>query len=142
MISVKSNVRSGFSLMEIMIAVAIMALLGALVGPAVYNYLAKASLRTAENQLRVFAKAIDEYERDMGEYPDSLQQLVKRPSDPEKARMWMGGIKPKKGGYLEKIPKRDPWKHPYIYRKEPYKGRPYTLYSRGTKETGRVNVPE
>lgn len=131
---IKSQVRSGFSLMEIMIAITIMALLGAFVGPALYNYLARASTRTAEAQLKAFKSAIDEYERDMGDYPEKLENLVRRPSDPELARMWMGGIVPKEGGYLRKIPRRDPWKVPYVYKKEPYKGRPYTLYSYGPKK--------
>jgi len=142
---VKSNVKSGFTLMEIMIAIAILTLLMALVGSAVYNYLQRASLRAAESQLRVFKKAIDEYERDMGDYPEKLDDLVRRPRDPEKARLWMGGIVPKEGGYLPKIPRRDPWKVPYVYKKETYKGKPYTLFSYGpnrrkSKAAERIHV--
>jgi len=139
--------RSGFTLMEILIAIAILGVLAAAVGPAIFNYLAGARVDTAKMELRTIKSAIDKYELDMGELPNRLKDLTTRPTDPEKRRKWMRGAPPKKGlGYLVKEVKRDPWGTPYVYRPtEKYKGYEYTLFSYGpdkkrAKPVDRIHV--
>lgn len=144
LLSVQKNCKSGFSLMELLIAIAILTLIAAIGGPAIYNYLKQARVQTAKLELKNMQSAIDMFNVDTGEYPATLKDLVRRPSNPEIASKWMGGIVPKKGGYLKKL-KKDPWGTPYAYRPEPDKDNPYTLFSYGpnkkrAKSAERINV--
>jgi general secretion pathway protein G len=95
---VKSN--KGFTLIEIMIVVTIMALLTAVVVvPNVTKYLKKAKVDAARMQIRNFQLPMNEYMSAHGNYPSSeegLEALVK-------------------DGYLKKVP-LDPWGNPYQYR--------------------------
>lgn len=133
-------IRRGFSLMEIMIAVAIMGLLAAVAGPAILGYLNKAKVSSAETTIRAFESAILEYYTDTGQYPETLDDLVSQPSDPKLAAKWQ------EGGYLKakKIPK-DPWGKNYVYEPTPDEEHPYELYSYGkkgkkAKEAERISV--
>jgi general secretion pathway protein G len=95
---VKTN--RGFTLIEIMIVVTIMALLTAVViVPNVTKYLKKAKCDAARMQIRNFQLPLNEYMSAHGNYPTSeegLEALVKE-------------------GYLKKVPV-DPWGNPYHYR--------------------------
>ncbi|MFC1843128.1 type II secretion system major pseudopilin GspG [Candidatus Dependentiae bacterium] len=137
--------KSGFSLMEILVAVAILGVVAAVVGPALYNYLRESRVKAAKMQLKSYQQAIGMFNMHTGEYPATLKGLVRRPSNPEIARKWMGGIKPKKGGYLKKLKVKDPWGTPYRYSREQYKDNPYTLFSYGpdrrkAKAVDRIHV--
>jgi len=131
MICINKHAKSGFSLMELLIAIAIIGLIAAIGGPAVMNYLKRARVKTAQMDLKAMKQQIDMFKVDIGEYPAKLVDLVKRPRDPKIAAKWMGGAAPKKGGYLEKL-KKDPWGSAYVYKRNvPYKDNPYTLFSYG-----------
>jgi len=131
MICINKHAKSGFSLMEILIAIAILGLIGAVVGPGLMNYLRKARVSSAKMDLKTIQQQIDMFKVDVGEYPAKLDDLVKRPRDPKVAAKWMGGTAPKKGGYLKKL-KKDPWGVKYVYKKNvPYRDNPYTLFSYG-----------
>lgn len=138
--SVSASVQRGFSLMEIMIAVAIMGILGAVIVPNLLTYLEKSRKSSARSTLRVFESAITEYYADTGTYPEELSDLVNEPSDPKLAGKWQDG------GYLKqkKIP-NDPWGHKYMYELTPDGEHPYELFSYGTKgkkakESERISV--
>lgn len=88
--------RSGFTLIELIVVLAIVALLASIVAPRYLNALdngREAALRASLNAMR---DAIDKYTADNGHYPDSLDDLVghgylKRiPEDPvtEGAETW------------------------------------------------------
>jgi len=128
---VSKHCKSGFSLMELLIAIAILGLIAAVGGPALLNYYRKSQVSAAKLELKAIQQQVDMYKIDMGEYPNKLINLVKRPRDPQRAAKWMGGAAPKKGGYLKKL-KKDPWGNAYVYKKGvPYKDNPYTLFSYG-----------
>ena len=97
----------GFTLLELMVVLAILALLGGLVGPKVLDYLGKAKSRTAIVQIAELEKTLDNFKLDVGRYPtaeEGLDALVKRPAS---ANLWSGP-------YIKEVPK-DPWNNPYKY---------------------------
>ena len=97
----------GFTLLELMVVLAILALLGGLVGPKVLDYLGKAKSRTAIVQIAELEKTLDNFKLDVGRYTtteEGLDALVKRPAS---ANLWSGP-------YIKEVPK-DPWNNPYKY---------------------------
>ena len=101
---------SGFTLVELLVVLAILAMLAALVGPQVLNQLGGAKSKSAAIQIRDFEQALELYKLDVGRFPGSnegLNALVRQPSS---AKGW-------NGPYLKKddVP-MDPWGNPYQYR--------------------------
>ena len=104
--------REGYSLMEILITLAIIGLLVGLVGPQLLNRLDQSRVTTAETQVRMLRSALDTYRLDVGRYPteqQGLNALVSQPSDLDDPTMW-------RGPYLDagEVP-ADPWGAPYVY---------------------------
>lgn len=100
----------GFSLIELLIVMVIMGLLAALVGPRMFGKVGKSKQHAARSQMALFETALDTYRLDVGKYPSTeqgLQSLRTKPSDEGK---W-------DGPYLSKSVPKDPWGHPYIYRR-------------------------
>lgn len=100
----------GFTLVEMLVVITIIALIMALVGPRVLNFLGESKVKAAKIQIQSFASALDLYALDTGQYPSSsegLDALMRRP----------GGIASWSGPYLkgDRVPK-DPWGKPYVYR--------------------------
>ena len=117
--------RAGFSLMEIMIAVTILGLVMAMVGPALNNTLKKGKIRTTKSTMRSFKDAISSYQMEVGKIPQTLKDLIKKPREESAAKKW-------EGPYIEKedIPE-DPWGENFVYKLTPGSKHPYELYSRG-----------
>ncbi len=102
---------AGFTFIEIMVVVAILAILAALVVPRIMGRTDDAKRTAAKVQIRNIEGALQLYKLDNGIYPTTeqgLKALVEKPSV---------GVLPKKwkiGGYLPKLPE-DPWGNPYKY---------------------------
>jgi general secretion pathway protein G len=102
---------AGFTFIEIMVVVAILAILAALVIPRIMGRTDDAKRTAAKVQIRNIEGALQLYKLDNGVYPSTeqgLKALVEKPSV---------GVIPKKwkiGGYLPKLPE-DPWGNPYKY---------------------------
>jgi len=114
----------GFTLLELLVVVAIIGLLAAFVGPRLFGHIGKSQATAAKAQIEALARAVDTYRIDMGRFPDAnegLQALVKAPSDPGH---W-------NGPYLRKELPLDPWGHPYVYRVPGTNGREYSIESLG-----------
>ncbi|MEI6305923.1 MAG: type II secretion system major pseudopilin GspG [Deltaproteobacteria bacterium] len=122
------NNKRGFTLIEIMVVIVILALLAALVGPKILGRTDDAKIQTTKTQIRNIESALKLYKLDNGVYPTTeqgLNSLVAKPSV---------GVIPKNykdGGYLEskQMPK-DGWGNDYIY-VSPGEHGDYDLYSYG-----------
>jgi general secretion pathway protein G len=117
----------GFTFIEIMVVVAILAILAALVIPRIMGRTDDAKRTAAKVQIRNIEGALQLYKLDNGVYPSTeqgLKALIEKPSV---------GVIPKKwkiGGYIPKLPE-DPWANPYKYLSPSQKG-DYELISLGT----------
>lgn len=127
--------QAGFTLLEILVVIAILGLLIGLVAPAVLRQLGSARNSIAHQSIERLSSVLDLYKLDVGSYPsteDGLQALVAQPPD---ASNWNGPYV--KG---EAVPV-DPWNHPYDYRNPSARGgHDYDLCSRGS--TGQAASPQ
>ena len=126
--------QQGMTLMEILVVVAIIALLASVVTTQVTGYLADAKIKTAKSQIKTFEQALELYKAAHDYFPTTeqgLQALIEKPT--------VGNIPENypEEGYLskKKIPV-DPWGKPYIYHSE--NGEKLTIISYGAdrKEGG------
>jgi general secretion pathway protein G len=101
----------GFTFIEVMVVVAILAVLAALVIPKIVNRSDDARHDAAKIQIRSLEGALQLYKLDNSVYPSTeqgLKALVDRPTVGAIPRRW------KSGGYLPTVP-NDPWGTPYKY---------------------------
>jgi general secretion pathway protein G len=100
-----------FTLIEVMVVIAILAVLAALIVPKVMSRPDEARVVAARQDIASLLQALKLYRLDNLRYPTTeqgLAALVTRPSLAPVPPNW------KPGGYLERLP-RDPWGHPYQY---------------------------
>jgi general secretion pathway protein G len=100
-----------FTLIEVMVVVAILAVLAALIVPRVMSRPDEARVVAARQDISSLMQALKLYRLDNLRYPTTeqgLAALVTRPALPPVPSNW------KAGGYLERLP-RDPWGNPYQY---------------------------
>ncbi|MBN2975381.1 type II secretion system protein GspG [Pseudomonas fluorescens] len=98
----------GFTLLELLVVLLIIALLAGYVGPKMFDRLELAKVQTAQGQMKSLGDAMNQYRLDNGNYPDEtlgLNALVTRPAN---APHWQGP-------YVKTLP-LDPWGNPYLYK--------------------------
>jgi general secretion pathway protein G len=100
----------GFTLVEVLVVITIIALMMALVGPRVLNYLTESKAKAAKIQIESFSNALDLYFLDAGRYPTSSEGLTALVQSPGNTVGW-------NGPYLKgsAVP-NDPWGKAYTYR--------------------------
>lgn len=114
---------AGFSLIELLVVLGILALLAGVVGPKVIGYFGRAKAQTAITQIEGLRAALDLYLLDTGAYPTAAQGLAALAAAPEGVVGW-------RGPYLEDGPvPLDPWGNVYGYAR-PGAGRP-SVFSLG-----------
>ncbi|MEI8298990.1 MAG: type II secretion system major pseudopilin GspG [Pseudomonadota bacterium] len=116
----------GFTLIEIMVVVVILAILGTLVAPQILGRIDEARVTKARNDLRLYESALDLYRMDNFRYPTTdqgLEALVTKPNDPS-LKNW------RQDGYVKQLVK-DPWGHDYVYLAPGSNATPYDLLSLG-----------
>ena len=116
----------GFTLIEIMVVVVILAILGTLVAPQILGRIDEARVTKARNDLRLSESALDLYRMDNFKYPTTdqgLDALVHKPNDPNLKNY-------RAEGYVKQLQK-DPWGHDYVYVSPGTNGAPYDLLSLG-----------
>jgi general secretion pathway protein G len=102
--------QAGFTLLELMVVLAILGFLAFIATPPVLRYLSKAQQETARIQLQNIGTAIDLFRFEAGRYPttgEGLQALLTRPPGLDR---WNGPYVTKQEMLV------DPWKRPYQYR--------------------------
>lgn len=111
MCSAHRNARAGFTLLEILVVITVIAILAALVSPQVFRNVGDAKAASARAQVEIFTLALDAYRLDNDHYPTSeqgLEALVRRPDAEPLPRNW-------RGPYLRRGVPMDPWNRPYEY---------------------------
>lgn len=117
----------GFTLIEIMIVLAIVGLLFSLVGVKVIDKWKDSQKQAAKLQISAFQQALQAYYLAHSVYPHSsqgLDALIKKPSVGRVPENYPDG-----GHFGKKTLPNDPWGHPYRYECEDYQN--YTLSSDG-----------
>ena len=99
--------KRGFTLVELLVVMAIIALLAALVGPKLFPKLGKGKQSAAKAQIELLGQALDQFRLDVGRYPTTQEGLS--------ALMVNPGITGWEGPYLKKALPPDPWGKPYQY---------------------------
>lgn len=112
----------GFTLIEILVVMAIIAMLAVMVAPNLFNQQAGAMRDVARTEISTLEAALDIYRLDVGEYPDSLNGLMEDDTD---RASW-------NGPYLRRAVPTDPWDNEYAYEGN---GREFTLLSYGADGT-------
>jgi general secretion pathway protein G len=69
---------AGFTLLEMVIVLAIIGILAAIVAPSLFVALSRSREATLQQDLKIMRKLIDDYYGDKGTYPPSLQTLVEQ----------------------------------------------------------------
>jgi general secretion pathway protein G len=129
---VKTILRSqaGLSLIEILIALTLIALAGTFVGGKVFDNFQRGKVTSAQIQIKSLSDRLKEFRRDCNSYPTTdqgLDALINKPA---------GGVNGREckryapGGYIEggKVP-LDPWDNEFIY--ESADGRTFEIKSLG-----------
>lgn len=101
----------GFTLIELMVVIAVIATLATLVGQSVFRNVGDARSATARSQIEILASALESYRMDNLSYPTTeqgLEALRTRPADGAGILNW-------RGPYLRKNVPLDPWGRPYVY---------------------------
>jgi general secretion pathway protein G len=123
----------GFTLLELLVVLAILGLLIGLVAPAALRQLGSAKEKVAHQSIERLAGVLDIYKLDVGVYPTTEQGLQALLTQPTGVAHWSGP-------YLkgEGVP-QDPWGRPFVYRMPSQRpGHDYDLYSDGP--TGQANA--
>ena len=101
--------KAGYSLLEILIVLAIIALIAALVGPRLFAQFDKSKVTAARVQAKSLASAVETLRLDIGRYPTAGEGLGLLTSAPG------SGVANWSGPYLAGGVPKDPWGHDYVY---------------------------
>jgi general secretion pathway protein G len=122
------NRRNGFTLIEMIVVMIILAVIAGLVGPRLFKNVGRAKASAAKAQIELLGIALDNYRLDNDRYPTTqqgLQALIAQPTSPPIPENW-------DGPYLKKVVPLDPWGREYYYESPgTYNPDGYDLYSLG-----------
>jgi general secretion pathway protein G len=111
------NGERGFTLVEMLVVITIIALIMSLVGPRVLNYLSESKVKAAKIQMQSLSSALDLLYLDTGLYPSSAEGLNVLVKPTSAMNGWNGPYL--KGGSVP----NDPWGKPYVYRSPTERGK-------------------
>lgn len=99
----------GFTLLELLVVLGIIAMLAGIVGPQVMKHMGESKTKAAKVQIEDLAATLDMYKLDVGTYPTTDQGLQALVEAPANAKHWNGPYLSK-----SKVP-LDPWQNEYHY---------------------------
>lgn len=106
----KRKSQTGMTLLELLVVLAILALVVGIAAPRVLGYLSKAKSDTALLQMRQLVSALNLYRLDIGRYPTEQQGLQALVTQPVGAERW-------RGPYIDRAEGiKDPWGAVYGYK--------------------------
>ena len=119
-----SRADAGFTLLEMLVVLAIISLLAAIMAPQVLKYLGSSRAQTAKVQIQNVASAVELFRLDVGRFPTSGEGVAAVVTRPAAAPGW-------NGPYLKNDQAlKDPWGRPYLY-KAPGQHGEFDVYSLG-----------
>ncbi len=118
--SLERNRTRGFTLVELLLVLVILALIGGLVLPNIIGKAEGAKVKAAGSQINRLAMAVESFYLDTGETPDNLDDLVVESGDVDG---W-------NGPYVKPSSLKDPWGREYVY-VYPGEHSDFDLYSLG-----------
>ncbi len=123
----RSRRRAGFTLVEMLVVLAIIGLIASLVGPRVLGQLTDSRERAAKLQIEAFTSALDIFFIDVGRYPAQNEGLGALMQKPSSIQVW-------NGPYLrgDRVP-LDPWGREYRYSSD---GRTFQITTLGPSGNG------
>lgn len=100
----------GYSLLELLVVLAILGLIIAIAAPRVIGYFEASKAKTAKIQIANISTALDLYYLASGTYPSEPQGLKALIERPEGVETWDGPYLNRADGII------DPWGRPYLYK--------------------------
>ena len=101
----------GFTPIELLVTIAIIAALAAVVAPTLFGNVGQARENAAKSQIQILSLALDAYRVDNDAYPSTdqgVEALRTFPVAGDPPQNW-------RGPYLRQVVPMDPWGHPYVY---------------------------
>lgn len=114
----------GFTLIELMVVILILAILAALIAPRVIGRTSDAKRTKAATDISTLESALQQFRLDNDRYPSNEEGLNALRQPPQDARNW-------RGPYLEKPLPTDPWGFDYIYQSPGPNGQDFLVESYG-----------
>lgn len=109
-ISSKRSSEAGFTLLELLVVLAILGLLAAIVAPQVLRYLGASRSQAAKVQIENISASLDQFDMDVGRYPSQEEGLDALVQAPPGAPNWNGPYLRRPSALV------DPWGQKYLYR--------------------------
>jgi len=106
----KNKKKNGFTLLELLVVLAILGLLAAIVGPQVIRYLGSSKTQAAQVQVKNIAASLQLFRLDAGRYPTNAEGLGALIKAPTTVPIWNGPYLPDASAIT------DPWGKPYLLR--------------------------
>jgi general secretion pathway protein G len=118
------NPQAGVTLLEVLVVLAIIALVVGLAAPRLMDSFGRAKSRTAAIQIENVRGAVQLFYLDVGRYPSEAEGLPALIAAPDGATGWVGP-------YLDGAEDLDdPWGRPYLYR-SPAEDKPFSITTYG-----------
>jgi general secretion pathway protein G len=116
--------KKGFTLIELMVVVLIIAILAALIVPRVIQRQEDAKRAKAASDISELDSSLQQYHLDNDNYPTTEEGLNALRAAPQSAKNW-------RGPYLQKALPTDPWQNPYVYQSPGTNGQDFDVLSYG-----------
>lgn len=101
-----NRAQRGFTLVELLLVLVILALIAGLVLPGIIGKAESAKAKAASSQISRISMSVESFYLDTGITPSSLDELVSEPS----------GVNGWNGPYIKNTLLNDPWGQPYQYK--------------------------